>query len=72
MGIGRPQHHDIRDRAQRDELLERLLRRPVFAEPDRIVREDVEDRYFHQRGEPDRRTHIVAEGEKGRAKGSQF
>jgi len=34
--------------------------------------EDVEDRYFHQRSEPDRGAHIVAEGEKGRAEGAQF
>ena len=51
----------MRRGAQRRELLDRLVRRPVLAEPDAVVGEDERRRDPHQRGEPDRRLHVVAE-----------
>ena len=33
----------MRDRAQRREMLDRLVRRPVLAEADRIVRHHIDD-----------------------------
>ena len=42
-----------RHRPQRGELLDRLVRGPVLADADRVVREDVDDRQLHQGAEPD-------------------
>ena len=39
-----PQHDQARDGPQRRQLLDRLVRRPVLADADRVVREDVNDR----------------------------
>ena len=36
------------------QLLDRLVRRAVLADADRVVREDVNDRQLHQGAEPDR------------------
>ena len=44
-----------------DELLDRLVRRAVLAESDRVVRVDVDHALLHERGEPDRRPHVVRE-----------
>ena len=59
--VGRPPHVEVRDRAQRGELFDRLVRRSVLADEDRVVREDVDDRLRHQRREPDAPAHVVAE-----------
>ena len=42
-GIGGPHHEKIGNSAQRSEMLDRLMRRPIFADADRIVREHVDD-----------------------------
>ena len=55
VGVGRAQGDEPGDRAQRRELLDRLVRRAVFADADRVVREDVDDRNLHQRAQADRR-----------------
>ena len=49
------------NRAQRRQLLDRLVRRSVLAEPDRVVREDVDHVLLHERREPHRRPHVVRE-----------
>ena len=42
-------------------MFHRLVRRSVFAEPDRVVRE-TEDRWrAHERGQADRVAHVVGE-----------
>ena len=41
--------------------------RPVFPDPNRVVRKDVYDRLTHQSTEPKRRTQVVAEDQKGAA-----
>ena len=61
-----PEHEQARDRPQRHELLDRLMGRPVLADPDRVVREDVDDGDLHQRGQPDRATRVVGEDEEAR------
>ena len=48
-------------------MLDRLVRRPVLAEADRVVREDVDDALLHQRRHADRVAAVVAEGEEGAA-----
>ena len=52
-------------------MLDRLMRRPVLADADRIVAEHEDRRQLHDRGEPDRRAHIVAEDEEGRGERPQ-
>ena len=53
--VAGPDHVEAGHRPQRGELLDRLVGRPVLAEPDRVVGEDVDHRQLHQRREPDRR-----------------
>ena len=67
VGIGRPKRDEPGNRAQRRELLDRLMRRAVLADANRVVREDVDRRHFHERAEPDRRLHVVAEDEERRS-----
>ena len=55
------EHDQIRNGAQRREMLDRLMRRAVFAEADGVVRHHMDDALAHQRGEPDRRPAIVGE-----------
>ena len=59
--VAGPEHEQVRDRAQRGEMLDRLMRRAVLAEPDRVVRHHMDDALAHQRGEPDRRAAIIGE-----------
>ena len=47
----RAEDPQVRDRAQRHEVLDRLVGGAVLAEADRVVRPDPEDRQPHQRGE---------------------
>ena len=61
VGVGRADHVQARDGAQRGQVLDRLVGRAVLAEADRVVRPDVGDRQLHQRGQPHRRAHVVAE-----------
>ena len=67
--VARPEHVEVRDRAQRREMLDRLMRRAVLAEADRVVRHHVDDALAHQRREPDRRPAIVGEHQEGAAVG---
>jgi hypothetical protein len=59
--VGRPPNGQVRNRAERGEMLHGLMRRPVFADEDRVVREHERHRVLHHRGEPQRRAHVVAE-----------
>ena len=60
----------MRDRAQRREMLDRLMRRPVFAEADRIMRHDIDDAQLHQRREADRRPAVIGEDQERAAIGN--
>jgi hypothetical protein len=50
-------------------VLDRLVRRPVLAEADRVVGEDVDDAQLHQRRHADGVAAVVAEGQEGAAVG---
>ena len=64
--IGRTNDGEIRNRTQSCELLDRLMRRTIFAQRDAVVREHVNDMQSHQRGEPDGRTHVIGKNQKRR------
>ncbi len=59
---GPPQIH-AGNQAQAGCVLNRLVRRPVFAKPDRIVREDEYRTQLHQRGHAQRIARVVGERE---------
>ena len=54
IGVGGAEHDKSGDRPQRCELLDRLVRRAVLADADRVVGEDVDHRQLHERGQADR------------------
>ena len=45
-------------------MLDRLVRRAIFAEPDRVVGHHIDDAFARECGEADRRTAIIGEYEK--------
>ena len=51
VGVGGPDHTQPGHRAQRRELLDRLVRRAVFADRHRVVRPHERDLRLHDRGE---------------------
>ena len=57
--------------AQRREVLDRLVRRAVLAQADRVVRPDVDDGQAHDAGQPHRRPHVVGEHEERGAEGAE-
>ncbi|GCC44247.1 hypothetical protein chiPu_0028071, partial [Chiloscyllium punctatum] len=69
--VGRTKHQHIRDRAQRGEMLDRLMRRPVLAEPDRVMGHHMDDADPHQRREADRRPAVIGEAQEGAAIGNE-
>ena len=52
---------------KRRKMLDRLMRRSVLAEADRVVRHDVDRRDAGQRRDADRRPRIIGEDQEGRA-----
>ena len=67
--FGRAHHVEIGDGAERGQMLDRLMRRAVLAEADRVVRHDIDHALLHQRREADRRAAIIGEHEEGAAIG---
>src|SRR4029078_1116630 len=59
-----PKYIEVRYRTQCGEMLDRLMRRSVFAEADRVMRHNVDDTLLHQRRKPDRWPAIVCENQK--------
>ena len=72
VSVCRTQRDQAGNRAQRYQLLDRLMGRSVFADADGIVGEDPDRRNLHDGREADRHLHIVAEDEESRAVGSEF
>ena len=68
--VGRPDDIEAGNRAQCREVLDRLVGRTVFAQPDRVVRPDVGDRQLHEGRQPNRAAHVVAERQEGAAVGA--
>ena len=69
--IGRPNDIDLRHDPHAAHRLDRLMRRAVFAHPDRVVGENVNVRQSRERGEPDRSAAIIGEDEKRRARSAE-
>ena len=67
----RADHVQVRGGAQMRELLDRLVRRAVLAQPDRIVGEHDDRRQVHDRRQPHRPLHVVGEVEEGGAERAQ-
>ena len=65
--VGRAIDGQVGDQPQRLEMLDRLVRRPILAKPDRIVGHDVDDARVLQRAEADRVAAIVGEDQEGAA-----
>ena len=53
------------------EMLDRLVRRAVLAEADRIMGEDMDHPHPHQRREPQRGPGVIGEDEEARARGDE-
>src|SRR5690606_4686431 len=62
-GIGRADQTQVRDRPERHQVLDRLMRGAVLTETDRIVGEDIDYRHLHQGAEAYGRSHVVAENQ---------
>ncbi len=71
VGVGRPQDHEVRHHSQRGQVLDRLVRGPVFAHADGIVRHDVNDGQPHQRSQSDCRSRVIGEYEERSDKRAQ-
>ena len=69
-GIGGPEDQQVRNGAQGRQMLDRLMRRAVFAEADRIMRHHIDGAHAHQRRKPDRRPAVIGEDQEGAAIGN--
>ncbi len=70
-GIRRAEHVEVRHGAQARQMLDRLVRRAVFAEADRIMRHYIDDALVHQRREADRRAAIIGKDEESARIGNE-
>src|SRR5262249_45222728 len=68
--VCRAQGDESGDGAQRGQLLDRLVRAPVLAQTNGVVREDVDHRELHDRAQADRRPRVIAEDQEPGAVGS--
>ena len=66
MRFGRADHGQPRNAPQHRDLFDRLVGRTVFTDIEAVVGEHVDFMQMLQRGEADRRLHIIAEHEEGR------
>ena len=69
--IGRPEDQEIGDGAQRRQMLDGLMGRPILAQADGIMGHHIDDPLAHQCGEADRRPAIIGEDEEGPAIGDE-
>src|SRR5215216_7969942 len=58
-GIARAEDRQVRHRAQRGQMLDRLVGRTVLAEPDRVVGHHMNDALPHERGETNGRAAVI-------------
>ena len=58
-----PQGDQTRDCAQGGQMLHGLVRGPIFPNPNRIVRENVDHGNFHERAQSNRRSFVIAENQ---------
>ena len=64
IGICRPEQIKAGHRTQRCDLLDRLMGRPILADANGVVREDVDYGQLHQGAEPECAPKIIAENKK--------
>src|SRR5271168_2072121 len=67
VGVAGANHREMGNRAQGSDMLDWLVGRAVFADADRIMRENEHHLQLHQRRQPNRRARVVGEAEKARA-----
>ena len=72
VGIAGAQHNHPRQRPQRSQLLDRLMRRTILAHSDRIMGEYMDHRDPHQRTQANRSPCVITEDEESGAIGPQF
>src|SRR6185437_468431 len=72
VGVGRPQRNETGNASQRDELLDRLVCRTILPQADRVMREDVYNREFHQRAQADGWLHVIGKDEEARSVSTDF
>ena len=72
IGIARPQSQHVWHRPQGRQLLDGLVRRSVFTHANRVVRENVNRRDFHQRAETHARPHVIAKIKERSAERPEF
>ena len=65
VGIGGAEDNQIGDGAQRGQMLDRLVGRPILPQPDRVVGPHVDHGQFHQGRQPHRCPHIVRKYQEG-------
>jgi hypothetical protein len=69
--IGGPVDVDVRRRPQHRQMLDRLVRRSVLAEPDGIMRQHVDHALLHQRRQPHAAARIIGKHQEGAAIGNE-
>mmetsp|Transcript_14469 Transcript_14469/g.42539 ORF Transcript_14469/g.42539 Transcript_14469/m.42539 type:complete len:487 (+) Transcript_14469:758-2218(+) len=68
LGVARAHHVQVGHRAQAGDHLDRLVRRAVLADSDRVVRPDVRNGEAREGGHADRAHHVAREDEEGGAR----
>ena len=71
VGVAGAKHVQAGNGAAGGQMLDRLVGRAIFADADRIVRQDVEHRLMHDAGQPHAAPHVVGKDEEGRRVRSQ-
>ncbi len=59
VGVGRPEDDQVGNGSQGRQVLHRLVRRPILAEADTVVGEDVNNGLPHHRRQANRRPHVI-------------
>src|SRR6185369_6372924 len=66
-GIAGTPDVQVGNEAQAGRMFDRLMRWPILAQADRVMRENMDDALLHERGHTDRVAAVVAEGQEGAA-----
>ena len=69
--VGGAEYDHVRDCSQRRQVLDGLVGRAIFAQANRVVGVHEDRRELAERGQTQRRPHVVTEYEKGRAECAQ-
>ena len=72
VGIARTQDDQTGNRPQRGQLFDRLVRRPILADANRVVGKDVDRRNLHKGAQTDGGSGVIAEDEKAGSEGAHL